>query len=107
MAPTARINACPDTNRVCTSYPRYESQLAVCADKKCDWAGSDASLSINRRVRASDYGLIAIRSGLQVCGMLEQRLPLFVLLLLVKVICWRSPPETVLTTWTEVSAAPT
>ena len=34
-----------------------------------------------------NYGLIAIRSGLHVCGMFAQRLPLFVLLLFVKVIC--------------------
>ena len=39
--------------------------------------------------------------------MLLHRLVLLLLLSLVKVICSKSPPETVLTTWTDPSFAPT
>ena len=37
--------------------------------------------------RFEPYGFTAIKSGLQVCGMLLHRLPLLVLLLFVKLTC--------------------
>src|SRR5579864_1374333 len=53
------------------------------------------------------YGCTAIRSGLQVWGMLLHRLLLLLLLLLTKVTSCRSTLETVLKTCTEPSVVPT